>query len=495
MTRIPAGPGAAARAGLWLGIGAFVAILLLRPADPAVADAWATLAVLALMAAWWFTEPVPAALTGVLPFLLLPVLGVSPASEVASNYMSPVMFLVLGGSILGLAVERWGLHRQVAARVVARVRPQPGALLFAVMAVTALLSMLVTNTATTVMMLPIATAIALAVAGDAADGVGARGADGSRYLGAMLLSVSLAAHIGGSATPIGTPVNATAIATIERLLGYPISFLQWMAIGLPLVILTLPLAWWILARATYRLDLREASRERVLEAIGPVGPLGPPQRRVLAILVLAVACWVGLPLLRNIVPHLEDGTIAIVVALLLCVVPSGERDAAGGGRALLGWETVRETPWHLILMLGGGLALADAMASSGLAAAVSAQFGMLAGLPLVLQLLVVVAVVIVVTEFASNQGTAALFVPIAATFTGDAGVEAVALAVAAGLAAGWGHANPAGTPSHALVLGTGRVAVRDVIRAGLRLDVVGILAIALVCALVVPRLGLLQAGG
>lgn len=494
MTSTPAGPGAVARAGLWLGIGAFITILLLRPDDPATGDAWATLAVLALMAVWWFTEPVPAALTGVLPFLLLPVLGVSPAAEVASNYMSPVMFLVLGGSILGLAVERWGLHRQVAARVVARVRPQPGALMFAVMAVTALLSMFVTNTATTVMMLPIATAIALAVAGGA-DAAGARGPEGARYLGAMLLSVSLAAHIGGSATPIGTPVNATAIATIERLLGYPISFLQWMAIGLPLVILTLPLAWWILARATYRLDLREASRERVLEAIGPVGPLGPPQRRVLAILVLAVACWVGLPLLRNVLPHLEDGTIAIVVALLLCVVPSGEREAVGGGRALLGWETVRETPWHLILMLGGGLALADAMASSGLAAAVSAQFGMLAGLPLLLQLLAVVAVVIVVTEFASNQGTAALFVPIAATFTGGAGVEAVALAVAAGLAAGWGHANPAGTPSHALVLGTGRVAVRDVIRAGLRLDVVGILAIALVCALVVPRLGLLQAGG
>jgi sodium-dependent dicarboxylate transporter 2/3/5 len=410
--------------------------------------------------------------------------------------MSPVMFLVLGGSILGLAVERWGLHRQVAARVVARVRPQPGALLFAVMAVTALLSMLVTNTATTVMMLPIATAIAVAVAGDAATGAGgARGGDGSRYLGAMLLSVSLAAHIGGCATPIGTPVNATTIATVERLLGYQISFLQWMAIGLPLVLLTLPLAWWIVARSTYRLDLREASRERVLEAIGPVNPLGPPQRRVLAILALAVACWVGLPLLERVVPHLEDGTVAIVVALLLCVVPSGETGGAGGSRALLGWETVRETPWHVILMLGGGLALADAMASSGLAAAVSAQFGLLAGLPLAAQLLAVVAVVILVTEFASNQGTAALFVPIAATFTGGAGVEAVALAVAAGLAAGWGHANPAGTPSHALVLGTGRVAVRDVIRAGLRLDLVGVLAIALVCALVVPRLALLQAGG
>ncbi len=494
MTRTPAGPGAVARAGLWLGVGAFIAILLLRPDDPATADAWATLAVLAIMAAWWFTEPVPAALTGVLPFLLLPVLGVSPASEVAANYMSPVMFLVLGGSILGLAVERWGLHRQVAARVVARVRPQPGTLMFTVMVVTALLSMFVTNTATTVMMLPIATAIALAVTGGAAAS-GASGSEGARYLGAMLLSVSLAAHIGGSATPIGTPVNATTIATIERLLGYPISFLEWMAIGLPVVVLTLPIAWWILARSTYRLELRDASRERVLEAIGPVGPLGPPQRRVLAILALAVACWVGLPLLRSIVPHLQDGTIAIMVALLLCVVPSGDRDAPGGGRALLGWETVREVPWHVILMLGGGLALADAMASSGLAAAVSAQFGVLAGLPLVVQLLAVVAVVTVVTEFASNQGTAALFVPIAATFTGDAGIDAVALAVAAGLAAGWGHANPAGTPSHALVLGTGRVAVRDVIRSGLRLDLAGILAIALMCALVVPRLGLLKGGG
>lgn len=448
--------------------------------------AWATAAVAVLMAIWWFSEAVPIAFTGALPFLLLPLLGVASPAAVASKYMSPVLFLVLGGAMLGLALEKWGLHRRVALAVTARSSPEPRRLLLALMAVTALVSMWVNNSATTVMMLPIAGAIVLAVTRNAPAESLTR--DQRRFAAAMVLSVALASNIGGFATPIGTPVNPVAIGIIEQRFGVRITFVEWLAFGVPLAALALPVAWWILTRVSLAFRLPPASRADIAAAIGPVGPLSAAEGRLLAVIGLTSAAWVLLPLLERLVPGLTDAGIAVAAALALCVIPAGGRAPDARGRCLLEWEDARRAPWYLILLLGGGLALADSVVGTGLGGWLGEALRALAGQPLPVLLLLVAALCILVTECASNLATAATFMPIAAALALAGGHDPLALSLAAGIAASWGFANPAGTSSNAMVIGTGRVSVREMIRTGVLLDLAGALLIALACLLIVPRL-------
>ena len=476
------------RAGFWLGLTLATAMLLAGPPDGLAEPAWRTAAVMALMACWWFTEAVPVTLTGSLPFLLLPLLGVAKADQVAGQYMSPVLFLVLGGALIGLAFEKWNLHRRVALFVVSRSSPEPRHLLLAVMAVTAALSLFVNNSATTVMMLPIATAALAAVVG--IPGAGDPGQDGRRFAAAMVLSVTYASNIGGFGTPIGTPVNPVMLGVLERSLGVQISFVEWMAFGLPFVVVAIPLCWWMLCRVTLPFRLPAADRQTLMAALGELPPMGSPERRVIAVVVLTSAAWILQPLYQPWMPGLTDAGIAIAGALLLCVMPSGRPTHSGtpGGR-LLEWQDARAAPWYLILLLGGGLALADSVVKSGLSAWMGAALGDVAGLPLLPLLLVVAVMCALVTEAASNIATATIFMPIAIALATAGGHDPVVAAIAAGLAASLGFANPAGTSSNAIVFSTGRVRIADMFRSGLLFDLIGAVLVALVCATIVPALG------
>ena len=476
------------RAGFWLGLTLATAMLLAGPPDGLAEPAWRTAAVMALMACWWFTEAVPVTLTGSLPFLLLPLLGVAKADQVAGQYMSPVLFLVLGGALIGLAFEKWNLHRRVALFVVSRSSPEPRHLLLAVMAVTAALSLFVNNSATTVMMLPIATAALAAVVG--IPGAGDPGQDGRRFAAAMVLSVTYASNIGGFGTPIGTPVNPVMLGVLERSLGVQISFVEWMAFGLPFVVVAIPLCWWMLCRVTLPFRLPAADRQTLMAALGELPPMGSPERRVIAVVVLTSAAWILQPLYQPWVPGLTDAGIAIAGALLLCVMPSGRPTHSGtpGGR-LLEWQDARAAPWYLILLLGGGLALADSVVKSGLSAWMGAALGDVAGLPLLPLLLVVAVMCALVTEAASNIATATIFMPIAIALATAGGHDPVVAAIAAGLAASLGFANPAGTSSNAIVFSTGRVRIADMFRSGLLFDLIGAVLVALICATIVPALG------
>jgi sodium-dependent dicarboxylate transporter 2/3/5 len=476
------------RAGFWLGLTLATAMLLTGPPDGLAEPAWRTAAVMALMACWWFTEAVPVTLTGSLPFLLLPLLGVAKADQVAGQYMSPVLFLVLGGALIGLAFEKWNLHRRVALFVVSRSSPEPRHLLLAVMAVTAALSLFVNNSATTVMMLPIATAALAAVVG--VPGAVGQSQDQRRFAAAMVLSVTYASNIGGFGTPIGTPVNPVMLGVLERSLGVQISFVEWMAFGLPFVVVAIPLCWWMLCRVTLPFRLPAADRQTLMAALGELPPMGSPERRVIAVVVLTSAAWILQPLYQSWVPGLSDAGIAVAGALLLCVMPSGRPTQSGtpGGR-LLEWQDARAAPWYLILLLGGGLALADSVVKSGLSAWMGAALGDVAGLPLLPLLLVVAVMCALVTEAASNIATATIFMPIAIALATAGGHDPVVAAIAAGLAASLGFANPAGTSSNAIVFSTGRVRIADMFRSGLLFDLIGAVLVALVCATIVPALG------
>jgi len=464
------------RVGFWLGTVAFVAMLLAPPPVALNLAAWNTAALAVLMATWWFSEAVPVALTGSLPFLILPLLGIAEPEAVAARYMSPVLFLVLGGALLGLSLEKWGLHRRLALMVIARASREPSLLILALMAVTAFLSMWVNNSATTVMMLPIALATAGAVTGtlDRGDAT----PDQARFATAIVLAIAYAANIGGFATPIGTPVNLIAIGMLETLFEFKLGFVQWMSFGVPLVVLAIPLSWWLLVKVSCRFTLEPVRREAITAALGTIEPLTGPQRRVIAIVALTCAAWVFLPLLQRWIPALSDAGVAIAAALLLCVTPAGPGGAGPRSATLLDWTEARAAPWYLIVLLGGGLALADAVVRTGLSAAVADSLAGLGSWPLLPLMLAVAGLCILVTEGASNVATATIFMPIAASLALAGAHDAVLVALVAGMAASWGLANPAGTSSNALVFGTGRVSAPQMLKFGLLQDLGGAIVLS-----------------
>jgi sodium-dependent dicarboxylate transporter 2/3/5 len=475
------------RIGFWLGAVLFAAMLLVDPPAGLSEAGWKTAAVTVLMACWWFTEAVPVSLTGSIPFLLLPLLGVVRADEIAGKYMAPVLFLIIGGTLIGLAFEKWNLHRRVALMVVSRASPDPRHLMLAIMVVTAAISMIVNNSATTVMMLPIATA-ALGALAPALDGPNAS-RDERNFGAAMVLAVAYASNIGGFGTPIGTPVNPIMLGILERTLNVQISFVEWLAFGLPFVIIGIPACWWMLCRVTLPFRLQAADPVALAAAIGHSAPMTTPEKRVVAVVLLTSAAWVLQPLLQPVLPGLTDAGIAIAAAVALCVLPSGE---VGGkrGRYLLEWQDARNAPWYLILLLGGGLALADVVVQSGLSAWLGAALGSFAGLPLLPLLVVISIMCVLVTECASNVATATIFMPIAASLAIAGGHDPLPAAMVAGLAASMGFANPAATSSNAMVFATGRLRVTQMFRSGLLFDLFGAVLIALICAWIVPHLGL-----
>jgi sodium-dependent dicarboxylate transporter 2/3/5 len=337
------------------------------------------------------------------------------------------------------------------------------------------------------MMLPIATATLVAVTRT----LGSADPDPSekRFAAALVLSIAYASNIGGFSTPIGTPVNPIVIGILDKNLGVQVSFLEWLILGVPIMLVALPVTWWLL-RLAFPFRMRTGTPESIAAAIGQTPPMGQPEHRVLAVVATTSAAWVMLPVLETLIPGLTDAGIAIAAALLLAVIPSGDRVTPPRGRFLIEWSDARQAPWYLIVLLGGGLALADAVVKSGLSAWLGDSTQAVAGLPLGLLVLVVAAMCILVTECASNVATASIFMPIAATLALAGHHDPVVVSMAAGLAASWGFANPAGTSSNAMVFSTGRVRVADMLRAGLLVDLAGAILIALACALIVPQMSL-----
>jgi sodium-dependent dicarboxylate transporter 2/3/5 len=440
------------------GLLLFIALRLLPAPAGLPEDAWAVAAVALLMALWWVTEALPLSMTAVLPFLLLPLMGVMPAAEVAQLYWSPIIFLVLGGAMVALALEGHGLHRRLATGITRAAPASARGLLLAMMVATAVTSMLVSNTATALIMMPVALAVA-----------GPREARVPGLAAALVLGVAYAASIGGLGTLVGSPTNAIAAGIIERAMGLEISFLTWAAFGQPVVWLAIPVVALLLVRL-YRLPTAPLDRGTLLAALGEQAPLTSDQRRVLAVVIALLAGWILLPLFGADfgLPPLDDGVVAMAAALALLVLPS----TAGG--PLLPWDSLKRVPWEILLMFGGGLALAGAITDSGLAAWMGDRLGGLSGLPLWLLAALLVGVIILVTEFASNVATASGFMPVVAAVIGATGADPIMLAMCAALASSWGFMMPAGTGPNAIAYASGEVTVAEMVRAGLIVNLLGI---------------------
>ena len=451
----------ARRIAFWLGpIGFLLTLLTAAPAG--MPDlAWPTAGLVWWMATWWMSEALPLYATAFLPFVVLPLLGVADATKTAAAYYSPIMFLFLGGAFLALAIERTGLHRRLALAILSRAGGSNWQLLLAVMAATALLSMFISNTSTALIMMPMA--VAMLASG------GVKAGETAGIAGALPMGIAFAASIGGLGTMVGSPTNAISAGLLEKSLGIELSFAQWSLYGLPVVLLAVPLAALIIAKVQ-RIDADSFDPAAARNAIRQADAWSVAEKRLLPVFILTVVAWLTQYWTEPLFPKggLTDGTIAVIAGLLLFVLPDGT------GRPMLTWPEANRAPWDVVLMFGGGLALAMGMSASGLADWMGQMLLPLKSVPLPIVALVLVAFVVVVTEFASNVAAASGIMPVVGALVVALGADPILLALPAALAASWGFMLPSGTGPNAIAWATGHIALPRVLLAGLLLDVAGV---------------------
>jgi len=452
------------RLGLALGIAGFLlTVVLPAPAGMPLAG-WRCAGLVWWMAVWWMTEALPLYVTALLPFLALPATGIADGNKAASAYYSPIIFLFIGGAFLALAIERTGLHRRLALFIMGLAGPRPWHLLLAVMMATAILSSFISNTSTALIMMPMA--LAMLRAGGVGEG------EQSGIAGALPMGVAFAASLGGLGTIIGTPTNTIAAGLIGKTLGTKIGFLEWSMFGVPLVLLGVPLAAWIIAKvqnlAQDRFD-PAAARAAIIHSDAWTSA----EKRLLPVFALALAAWIAQPWIEPLLPKnsFTDGTIATIAGMMLFVLPDGT------GRPMLVWSEADRAPWDVVLMFGGGLAMAMGMTESGLASWIGQMLLPLGQVPLPIVALVLVAVVILITEFASNIAVASGIMPVVAALVAAIHADPVLLALPAAVAATWGFMLPAGTGPNAIAWATGHIALPRVLKAGFLLDLAGVFLI------------------
>ncbi len=470
----------------------------------------ATLALAAWMAVWWMTEAVELYATALLPLVALPMAGASPVREAAAPYAHELIFLFMGGFLIALAMQRWGLHKRMALKALRAAGDHPAGIVACFMGVTAFFSMWVSNTATAVMMLPIALSIIAlveqvepgSVAGGAGHGGAGNGGPGNIVPGSktrphfalcLLLGIAYAASIGGIGTIIGTPPNVFLASFIQSNLGQEISFVRWMGVGLPLVAVFLPLTWLMLTRVLYPLRAVriEGSREVTEKAYRELGSMSRGERVVLAVFLLAAVSWIARPLLVQVqigdltpLAGLSDPVIAMVAALALFVVPVDVKRRV----FVMNWETAVKLPWGILLLFGGGLSLAAAIRANGVGEYIGHQLAFLSGIPTLLLVMAVIALVIFLTELTSNTATTATFIPILAALAPVFDLHPFMLIVPAAIAASCAFMLPVATPPNAIIFGSGHVTIQQMIRAGFWLNLMGVVLITMLVYTVMMRM-------
>ena len=459
-----------------------------------------TAALAVWMATWWMTEAIPVYATALLPLAVLPVAGAGSVKQAAAPYGHELIFLFMGGFILALSMQRWGLHRRFAFSVLRLFGSRPTRVVAGFMVVTAALSMWVSNTATTIMMLPIGLSVIhmLRKTGDDGDGADAGPEAGPRddnFTVCLLLGIAYAASIGGIGTLIGTPPNLFLASYVRDNLGTEISFVRWMGIGLPLVVIFLPIVWLLLTRVIFRISDRREDDGTVPEAYtrGTLGSMNPGEKVTLFVFALTALCWSFRPLLMKVAfagyrpfAGLTDTGIAIIAALSLFVIPVDFRKH----QFAMNWRTAVNLPWGLLILFGGGLSLAGAIKANGVGEFIASQVGSFAGFSPIVLVVTVIAMLIFLTELTSNTATTVTLVPIFAALAQGMKMHPYFLIVPAAIAASCAFMLPVATPPNAIVFGTGYVPISKMVRAGLWLNLVGIgLITALIYAVAMPLLG------
>lgn len=456
--------------------------------DPLQAKkAWTVLCVLILMAVWWVTEAIPLPVTALLPIVLLPLMGVQSLKVTSAEYMHPIIVLLMGGFIIAKAIERWDLHKRIALNVVNSVGFKPAMLVGGFMLAGAILSMWISNSATCIMLTPIALSVAHAVLGE--------NKFNSPFTYSLLLGIAYACSVGGLGTPVGTPTNLIVIGYLNDAVGMDISFGQWVAIGFPTVFIIVPVIWFILTKIVFKTpdtDLNsENGRKLVRLELETLGKISIPEKRTLYVFAAVAFLWCFRGGLKDVsflgvtpFSGLTDAITAIIGVLLCFLIPSGSKTEKGS--AILDWKTAEGIPWGPLLLFGGGMSIAYAIRTSGLGDWVGTELGVLATMPLILLVFLLTALVIFITEVLSNVATASTLMPIlgAAALSSGLPVELIALPIA--MAASCAFMLPTATGPNAVVFASGEVSLPTMVKAGFIANLVAIPVITVLSLVLAP---------
>lgn len=487
--------------GFWTGPLAFFLVLFLVELNPASHADERMAAVAVLMAIWWITDAMPMAATSLIPLVLFPVLGVMPGKDVAPVYMNHVIFLFLGGFLIALAMERWNLHRRIALTIIRALGSDPPRLVLGFMLATAFLSMWISNTATAIMML----AIGLAVIRQTEATFGKEKTEALSV--SLLLGIAYSASIGGLATLVGTPPNLALVRLFElsfpdaAAAGYGISFGQWMLFAVPLSLALLAAAWFLLTQVCFRAPRELAlDPDMIAEEHRRLGPMGFEEKAVLAVFIATAVLWIFREDLKlgswqitgwaSWLPfgnYLDDGTIAVAMALILFMIPARRHEGEVlEHHTLLDATVLAKIPWHIILLFGGGFALAKGFQTSGLSDWVGAQFMGLENAPLPMLVAAICTVLTFLTEFTSNTATTEMILPLLASVATATGIHPLLLMVPAALSASCAFMLPVATPPNAIVFASGHISIGQMVKAGILLNLVGIALITVIFLLLGP---------
>ncbi|WP_022700601.1 SLC13 family permease [Oceanicaulis alexandrii] len=476
------GPALYQRVGLVLGpIAALITALTFSP-DGLPQQATIVAAIGVLMAIWWATEAIPVAITAFLPLVALPILGVVSTREIAAPYAHPIIYLFFGGFVVALAIERCGLHRRIALGVFAIAGADARALVAGFMGAAAFVSMWISNTSTTLMLLPIAVSV-FTVINETMPTLAPRQRE--NFGVSLLLGLAYGATLGGVATLVGTPPNAFMVGFMADNYDVQIDFARWMMVGVPVTLVMLPLAWLVLTRFIYPINFK-ASDEAVqhIRAMREgLGAMSKAEVRTALLFGFLVFGWLSRSWLSSLpfLGELTDTGVAMTAAVAAFLIPSGQK-----GQALMTWDAMSRLPWGVLALFGGGLALATAVTSSGLALWMGQQLVGVGTINAILLVVTATALVIFITELTSNLATTATFLPVIAAIGVETGQDPLIYVIPVTLAASCAFMLPVATPPNAVVFSSGLVAIPAMARVGLVLNIIAVAVLSVVALLLAP---------
>ncbi|MCH7909748.1 MAG: DASS family sodium-coupled anion symporter [Candidatus Hydrogenedentes bacterium] len=487
------------RAGLVAGLLALPVILLLPAPEGISPEGHRAAAIITMMAIWWLSEAIPLAATALVPIALFPLLGVLNSRDVAGAYGDRIIFLFAGGFFIAMAMQKWNLHERIALNIVVRAGTNLRRLVLGFMIASAFLSMWISNTATALMMVP----IAMAVIGQIEKRLGA--SEVAPFTASLLLGIAYACSIGGVATLIGTPPNGVLVSQLATL--FPeapeIGFVQWMMFGVPFTLVFLPVTWVLLTRIIFRVESRSSgdAREEIVKRLNELGVMSRGERIVSVVSICTALGWIfrkDIVLGQWVIPgwsdwfpfpgYIHDSTVAIAATVVLFLTPVDLKK----GEFALDWDWAKRIPWGILILFGGGLALARAFSETGLVNWLGSRLTLFSDVPTILVIAAIALAITFLTEFTSNTATTSIMVPILGGAGALAlGVHPLLLMVPAALSASCAFMMPVATPPNAVVFGSGQITIPQMARAGIVLNLFGaILVTLLVYYIAVPALGI-----
>ena len=469
--------------GLILGPALFLIILLWFHPEGLSKEANAILASTIWIAIWWITEAVPIAITSLLPIVLFPLTGGMELAETTASFGHRYIFLYIGGFILAIAIERWNLHKRIALNIVQLIGTNVKNVILGFMVATAFLSMWISNTASSVMMLP----IGMSIISQLMDNPKTVENENQNFGKALMLAIAYSASIGGMATLIGTPPNLVLATIVQETYGIEITFSKWFMFGLPISLILLAICWKYLTEIAFTFKQKKfpGGRNEINKQLKSLGKLSYEEKMVLLIFVGTAFAWITRSFfLQKLIPNLDDTIIAVIAGILLFILPASKSK----NRKLINWEEAVKLPWGILLLMGGGLALAQGFKTSGLAEWIGGQLTLLEGASIFILLLFLIALVNFLTEITSNLATTAMILPILAPLSLVLDVNPFILMVGATVAASCAFMLPVATPPNAVVFGSGYLRIPDMAKTGVWMNLFSIIFLTIMVYFLLPIL-------